>query len=233
MERLIRILACATLFGCSDEKVGTDGGSDADTIADSGGMDGSKLDAGTQDTGLQDTGSMFEGGMPEGGYQLTCQSYCAGMASICTGSMDGQYLDTATCLAMCANFTVGDAGAQMGNTLACRIYHLTVASVSQASADSHCPHAGPYGFGQCGDECEGFCLLYNAQCGANTFGGGGCAQGCPGINNPQNLSMSFLFAMGNTVDCREYHLENAYKFGDMNGTGHCAHASQDGGNVCK
>ena len=223
----------AMFIGCGDSGNGNDGGTDGNTIGDTAGQDTSKPDTGTQDTGTQDTGTQDTGPMDGGGIALNCTSYCNAMAQVCTGAMNGQYLDTATCMAMCAKIPGGDAGAMMGNTLACRVYHVTVASQNVTQANTHCPHAGPYGFGQCGTECESFCVLYNAQCGANNFGGGGCTQACPGIANPANTTMSFLNATGNTLDCREYHLENAYKANDMNGAGHCAHVANNGGGVCQ
>ena len=33
-----------------------------------------------------------------------------------------------------------DAGDSSGNTLACRLYHLTVAATDAGSAATHCPH---------------------------------------------------------------------------------------------
>jgi hypothetical protein len=51
--------------------------------------------------------------------------------------------------------------------------------------------------------------------------------------NPVNTTPSFLSGSGDTLDCRQYHLENAYQANDMNGTGHCAHATMGGGGVCQ
>jgi hypothetical protein len=66
-----------------------------------------------------------------------CESFCGLEANLCPGV----YASPSDCSASCANFTdsaspaysVGASGA----TLACRAYHLTVAS---REPDTHCPH---------------------------------------------------------------------------------------------
>jgi hypothetical protein len=210
----------AFFLACSDSKNGTDGG-DTDS---GGGTDGNMQG----DTAGQDGGD--GGGGMDAGLQMNCASYCKFAMSTCTGA-NAQYLDEQTCVKMCANIPTGDAGDQMGNTLGCRVYHLGVAGTSSGNADIHCPHAGPYGFGTCGSNCEDFCLLYGAQCNSSTYGGGGCSVQCP--LTATDAGTSFLNAGGNTLACREYHLENAYKFGDTNGMGHCSHAGNSGGGVCQ
>jgi len=228
----------AVWFGCSsDSGTGTDGGADGQAPADSGGGQdtGSPADSGGPSDGGADVQPGDSGGGDGGGMDasiaLNCSAYCTAMMQVCgTSGPNQQYLDLATCNAMCAKLTVGDAGVMTGNTLSCRVYHLSVAAQSAQNATTHCPHAGPYGFGQCGSECENFCALYSAQCGANTWGGN-CANQCPNINNLS--STSFIAATGNTLDCREYHLENAYQANNTNGAGHCAHATSGGGMVCQ
>ena len=206
----------------SDNKSGADGGAEAGT--DSSGTDGNvQMDTGGMDATPSDGG--------DAGLQQNCASYCKFMMAICGSSgQNQQYLDEATCTKMCANFPTGDAGDVSGNSLGCRVYHLGVAGSSSGNADIHCPHAGPYGFGTCGTNCDDFCLLYGAQCNSATYGGAGCAVGCPLLSNDGG---PFINAGGNTLACREYHLENAYKAGDMNGMGHCAHSGNSGGGVCQ
>lgn len=65
-----------------------------------------------------------------------CDSFCAIANELCPGT----YADVATCLTACAGFTateVYDASDIAGDTLACRLYHLTAASTGP---DVHCPH---------------------------------------------------------------------------------------------
>lgn len=219
------MVSSATWVACSDSGTATDGGTDGTTGNDSGGG----TDTGTPDTGMggdagTDTGGGMDGGS-DGAIALNCNAYCTSIMQVCTAG-NAQYLDMATCTAMCGKLTVGDAGAMTGNTLACRAYHLSVAA-QMGMAAMHCPHAGPYGFGGCGSECENFCALYAAQCGN---WGGNCANGCPNLANPDG---GFLNGTGNTLDCREYHLENAYQAGNTNGMGHCAHAANNGGGICQ
>ncbi|HEY2736534.1 MAG TPA: hypothetical protein VGI70_21185 [Polyangiales bacterium] len=70
-----------------------------------------------------------------------CTTYCnLAVGKLCTGALQ-LYPDTASCLAGCAMIaapgTVNDAA---GNTLGCRIYHLTLANMNATNATTHCPH---------------------------------------------------------------------------------------------
>ena len=81
-----------------------------------------------------------------------CVNFCKLDLAICSGA-NAQYTDEATCLTACngnptatppvAGFdraTPYSAASMMGNTLACRIYHLTNAATSDAAATTHCQH---------------------------------------------------------------------------------------------
>jgi hypothetical protein len=60
---------------------------------------------------------------------------------MCTGATLGLYADNAACLTGCAMIPVGGTEqSTSGDTLGCRIYHLTVANSSAAMATVHCPH---------------------------------------------------------------------------------------------
>lgn len=66
-----------------------------------------------------------------------CESYCSLMASVCTGA----YADEAECMSTCETFVDVEpfnANIKTGNTLQCRLYHLSVASVDNI----HCGHVG-------------------------------------------------------------------------------------------
>jgi hypothetical protein len=71
-----------------------------------------------------------------------CEGFCAIAASACTGGNE-QWADTAACMTDCAMFPdtepydTSDTG---GDSLACRLYHLTVASEGMMSANTHCDH---------------------------------------------------------------------------------------------
>jgi hypothetical protein len=69
-----------------------------------------------------------------------CQSFCATTLSICADQANPPYASTAECEAMCAGYDATetfDASDLAGNTLACRIYHMTAASTEP---DTHCAH---------------------------------------------------------------------------------------------
>jgi hypothetical protein len=72
-----------------------------------------------------------------------CSNFCALEMSTCTGA-NQKYTDMAACMSACAGFdkttpyTGGTTPA--GNTLACRLYHVTNAAVSADAATTHCPH---------------------------------------------------------------------------------------------
>ena len=69
-----------------------------------------------------------------------CGSDCEGFCTIALASCDGAFTDMATCLSECAQFPATEdynSNVRTGNTLACRLYHVAVASdVPQP----HCTH---------------------------------------------------------------------------------------------
>jgi len=66
-----------------------------------------------------------------------CENYCDLMARNCTGS--NVVYDPATCMTKCMTIpTNGHANDMSGNTIQCRIYHL---SAAHADPVTHCPHA--------------------------------------------------------------------------------------------
>ncbi|HEX4514289.1 MAG TPA: hypothetical protein VH054_12155, partial [Polyangiaceae bacterium] len=112
------IAAGGVWAGCSDNGSGTDGGTD------SGGNDVQQQ----QDTGGYDAGSNDSGNPGVDASVLDCNYYCDNILAACTTS-NNQYLDKPTCLAMCANIpNDAGAGATSGNSLACHMYHLSVAA---------------------------------------------------------------------------------------------------------
>jgi hypothetical protein len=65
-----------------------------------------------------------------------CESFCKANSALCPT----QYPSEADCLTTCSGFTPGlkfNAGIVSGDTLACRIYHMTLASVQPIP---HCSH---------------------------------------------------------------------------------------------
>jgi hypothetical protein len=69
-----------------------------------------------------------------------CEAFCAIAEEICPGSYDS----VAACEKVCAGYTAGDYNAGQGtepadDSLACRMYHLSVAAI-EGNAEVHCPH---------------------------------------------------------------------------------------------
>ncbi len=238
VSTLVLMGGAGVWVGCGGDDTttpGVDAGTDTSTNPDTGGQkdsgggnDGSTTDGSTTDGGGGGDGAVA---IPQ-----NCTTYCTLMMSACTQG-NGQYIDQGTCEAMCAKFPgadagAGDGGVTSGQTFACHAYHASVAAQSANNATIHCPHAGPYGFGGCGSETEDFCLMYNAFCAGGGGYGGNCANSFGQINDTTDGG-TFLTGSGGAGprDCREYHLENAYKSGG-NGGGHCDHASKTGGGIC-
>jgi len=67
-----------------------------------------------------------------------CESFCTTAEEICPGV----YASVAACLTACAGFAPDppfDASDLDGDSIECRLYHLTAASIAP---DVHCPHIG-------------------------------------------------------------------------------------------
>ena len=180
------------------------------------------------DGGGTDTGG---GGTDTGGdsaVALSCDAYCTSNIATCTGKLS-QYNDKATCMAMCAKFDVGTAGATSGDTLACRTYHTTAAATD---ASTHCPHSGPYGGAVCGDSrCADYCKLAVALCGDKTGATfkdvATCLTDCNAASFDATKAEIDATAVGKT-NCTQYHLEAAALTPDP----HCGHLSTTAG-PCK
>jgi len=78
-----------------------------------------------------------------------CQVYCDLIQENCLGS-NSQYTSAPACMSACSSMSIsGSPGDATGNTVQCRIYHAGVAGNPISNAQTHCPHAGPTGGGQC------------------------------------------------------------------------------------
>lgn len=194
---------------CSDET----GGSTSTTTSSSSGA-ASSSGSSSSSSGMA---------MPE----LTCDYYCKSVddtGGACGGSND-QYADNfaGVCMKICAGWPQGMLSDTTGNSLGCRIYHGGVAATDEASATTHCPHAGPFGEGQCGDPCDNFCALAMATC----TGGNAAFQDMQTCMTecgmfPKTMpaeQYSVTNSAGNSFGCRAYHLTAAVDNPAM----HCSH----------
>ncbi|WAS90107.1 hypothetical protein [Nannocystis punicea] len=72
-----------------------------------------------------------------------CGQNCEGFCAIATSICPTEHPSPGDCMATCANFMDTEpynAEDAAGNTLACRLYHLTIAATGPAEAQVHCGH---------------------------------------------------------------------------------------------
>ena len=151
-----------------------------------------------------------------------------------------QYATNAECMTACQYF--GTADADTGNTLLCHAEH-TVNVTKLMAPDPHCWHAGPYGWGVCGAQCDDFCNIVTNYCTADAgFDGsppynslGECTAKCAMFAEVGDSGSAIVLSdsgtgsynstgpgSGNTLDCREWHLGNALQSPTLQAV-HCPH----------
>jgi hypothetical protein len=181
-------------------------------------------------------GDIGDAGQAEAG--INCPYYCQLMTQNCTGNDNTEYQGSSSlCLTMCNDLeldegTLTDAGL---NTLGCRVFYAQLAGTTDPA--DNCRFAGPLGGGQCGDRtaaCSNFCSLdvpYCAGIGAPSYlSVNDCNQRCLGVVDAGGFpfptdggSTGIDLPDGtNTLNCRFYHLENAFP-NKGRGTTHCPH----------
>lgn len=83
-----------------------------------------------------------------------CEGFCAIVQGACSTQATPPYADLAACTAACPNFAttpVYDQSVQTGNSLACRLYHATVAT---GTPIPHCNHTKVAGGGGANFPCQ-------------------------------------------------------------------------------
>ena len=115
----------------------------------------------------------------DAGFGNDCITYCAIIGTSCTGN-NAEYLSTADCQAVCANFDPGQLTDTSGDTLGCRIHYAQMAASNPAVV---CPQAGALASGGCNtDPCHAFCELVADLCNAEGIypydGGADCLSSC-------------------------------------------------------
>src|SRR5688572_29391104 len=86
-----------------------------------------------------------------------CVDYCDAVMENCKGEF-AVYSGMDTCLGVCSQLPPGDSiEPGSGNTVACRAAQAVLAGSTDEPED-HCPRAGPGGAGQCGSDCESYCI---------------------------------------------------------------------------
>ncbi len=74
-----------------------------------------------------------------------CANFCEIAVGVCGTQPTPPYADAAECMTACSSFPDTTAvpfntSVTSGDSLACRMYHLTAAAQSAADATTHCPH---------------------------------------------------------------------------------------------
>jgi hypothetical protein len=165
--------------------------------------------------------------------QKACASYCSTIAATCTATGDVQYQGlTGPCDAYCNNanaWPAGTAGANSGNSVACRTTHAGLAANAKAAGDAagttlHCGHAGPSGGNVCGTWCENYCFLALRNCAPfltvaqmGFTDNASCLTACAAFGTGGTIN-----GPGNNVQCRIYHAGAA---GAVAQLPHCGHAA--------
>jgi hypothetical protein len=172
-----------------------------------------------------DAGAGADGG-PE---PISCDHYCSVIMNNCTGS-NSEYLSLDICMSMCPFFDLGMAIADTtDDTLACRIFNADLAATSP---DVACRYAGPLGGGHCGASvCPSFCGLDLTYCVpprpvAYDAGDPECESDCAGYVYLVTDAGDTTTEVGNTLNCRLWHLETAYT-SPAYGIFHCPHTGKD------
>ena len=190
------------------------------------------IETATVDPKLADAGAADA----EAGSSFTCKGYCEALAKNCTG-VQQEYISNDVCETMCSHFEPGRPGEQTNDSLACRVYHANEAAKDPAT---HCSQAGPLGAGTCSSQpCSAFCSLTFTLCqpkGLFPYDGGepACRTSCAGYTylttgdagDASGPVGDIVFAAGDTLNCRIYHLESAYEVGNPQApTTHCPHTA--------
>ncbi len=174
---------------------------------------------------------------------VNCAYYCQTITQNCSSETDTEYQQDPSmqlCLNMCNNLALdqGTISDTSDNTLGCRVHYAQLAA---SDPTTNCRFAGPLGGGVCGtktDACGNFCQLDVAYCaGIHTpsyMSVADCNNSCLVTGTTGDGGTGYVFTTDggstgvdlpdgtNTLNCRYYHLENAYPSTER-GKLHCPH----------
>jgi hypothetical protein len=221
--------ACLALCSCNSVLGWDEASPDPLGQLQVGGLGGSAGAAGSEGTGGTGGTAGSDGTAGSGGTggtggprgtQLSCQLYCADIMKNCQGKLL-EYGSTEVCMSMCALLEPGFPGETSANTLACRQLRAISAASDPAG---NCAAAGPLGGGVCGaSPCDAFCQFDLALCSPVN------AAPYPDFSTCRDACSKFTvdleagdlgLQIGDTFNCRNYHLQNAFS---ISAEVHCPH----------
>jgi hypothetical protein len=189
--------------------------------------------------GASDSGADAGDSAPPGD-PTSCNAYCDAIDTNCKDT-NAEYTSIPTCNAMCLHFEPGKPGEQTNDSLACRLYYTQQA---RTTPGVDCQQAGPLAAGKCvADPCSSFCTLAFNLCGPLELfpykDEAECRTLCArwpyltAADAGAGPVGDILFAAGDTLNCRLYHLESAYEVGNPSAAPtHCRHIS-DPSSTCR
>lgn len=164
----------------------------------------------------------------------TCEAYCQLFGDICLeGEADPE------CMRRCTKLVdkpqSGSVAFMGGDTLQCRLAHLSAATVD---SETHCPHAGlfPSDGTPCAPtipSCESYCALLESACATDTLSQYESRESCKYSCEHGGIPLGPLREDQqdddvNSIACRRHHTYNAIRLG----SDHCAHAGLGGDGHC-
>jgi len=144
-----------------------------------------------------------------------CDNYCYQQNTTCALDTPDRIPDPA-CQDLCSYFPAGTPGDVQGNSIDCRMYHMSVAAGT--STTTHCPHVGYTGGNVCGTWCDNYCSWTGSLCDLNYKDYPTCMVACAAMNVGAQGDQS-----GPSATCRTYHTVASVIF---NNDVHCTHAAQ-------
>ncbi len=149
-----------------------------------------------------------------------CEDYCDTVLDACPADDQVAVYDSRLgCLNQCDAFDEGEAEAQTGNSVQCRLSHARLAKIAPGERPTECPAAGPGGNDVCGSNCESYCTLMARFCPESFASPQACQDSCDAT--PDLGGFQINQTTGASVQCRLYHLSAAV-FGPAL---HCPHAA--------
>ncbi len=166
-----------------------------------------------------------------------CESYCTLFSAICSSQYDPLPNCVESCKALRADTGFNPVDQYMGDTIGCRLVHVSAASIDP---ETHCQHARIVPpTDPCADsptdkpDCADYCRIVQVACGGTGADAGSLSvyestDQCMAVCNALPRGLNKDMDGNNTVGCRKYHSYNAV--GDP--VLHCPHAGPGGDGVC-